>query len=208
MRWWNVGLVVVLLIAACGPGRDTTGSSGTPDPTAPSVEPEEPVVSITTSGFSGPTDTTPPSFGGLLMLPLADGFGVVCSGSTGGKEATFARLEGPSGDDAYFAGVVEFYQRFLEGNGFAVARMLDEPRWVVFDGWSTEAEEGVVSVTIRPTMHSITVAAAHAVDRPAFGLAADAMNNEKCWSGSELDDAAAGTYSAFGGEDVSDPVTD
>jgi hypothetical protein len=186
-RWSPVLLLLVTVAAGC----DGSGSSepSVTDPTPP----ESP--STTTSGFDGPVDTQPPQFGSSSTLALADGFGVVCAGDTGGGEAWFVRLEGPGTEPgAARRAVAAFYEESLATSGYEVTWVVDSPDSIVLEGVGTEGDgaESLVSVTIRPTVHSTTVVAAVAIDRTAFGLAADAMaSREGCWTGMELDDAAA-----------------
>lgn len=179
MRLSILVALVTLLGTACG-GEDAPSPTGTGEAGAGATV-------TTTSGFAGPSDTTPPTLEGSFTVPLADGFGVVCAGSTEPPDGSFALLEGPFSDGAEADAVVAFYEQFLESEGVSIEHVDKGRNYARFEGRTTTGPEQLVFVETANTVHSRTVLIAVASSRAAFSLTADAMGADPaCWGGEVL----------------------
>lgn len=193
MRASLLVVLVTLLGTACG-GEDVPSPTGGGEAVAD-------VTVTTTSGFTGPSDTTPPTLGASFTVPLAAGFGVVCAGSTEPPDGSFALLEGPWSDGAEADAVAAFYEQFLESEAVSIEQVDKGRNYARFEGRTTTGPERLVFVDTANTVHSRTVLVAVASSRAAFSLAADAMDADPaCFGGFRLR-AVAGPS-----ETVTDPV--
>ncbi len=170
---------LALLVVACGVDREVASTTTGVPAVDGAIETESP--STTSSGFAGPTDTTPPPFGPSLQLPLVDGYGVLCSGASTVEGFWYVTLEGPFAlpELGEFEPIAAAYVSFLQDAGFEVTRPVDEFGQVRLEG---ARDDAAVSVTLRNTMHSNLVVAAWAVEPDGFFTVAEsAAEDSRCY---------------------------
>ena len=170
---------LMLLVVACGvDGEVASTTTGVPAVDG-SVVNESP--STTSSGFAGPTDTTPPPFGPSLQLPLVNGYGVLCSGASVVDGVWDVALEGPFAQPELgeFEPIAATYASFLQDAGFEVTRPVDEFGQVRLAG---ARDDAAVSVTLRNTIGSNLVVAAWVAEPDGFFTVAEsAAEDSRCY---------------------------
>jgi len=158
--WVLAGAVLILALSACG--EATPPTTVHEDPDLSTVPPS--ASTVTSTEFVAPESTSPPAFGPSLLLPLPDGYGVVCAEVATSDGFWHATILGPFADDEgpEFDAVVAIYEGFLRDSGFQVSVVEvieDRLGWIELVG---ESQDALVSLRIWNTMSENRIAASWA----------------------------------------------